>query len=169
MINMKHSVIRGCEALVVIAILIFIVLINKRTEYIDVTASELIDKIGGYETAKSIMGDDLSEFNGKRLLDDFSINASDYNNDYIYYGKESIMDNDTLLIFHVSDNSTADKITSAIKDKNSKLADLFQSYAVDQYDLLNQCILEQKGNYVIYIVSPSAKEIYSNITNAIKK
>ena len=45
--------------------------------------------------------------------------------------------------------------------------ELFKSYAADQYKLLSESILEQKGKYVLYVVSEDAGSIEKAFTKSI--
>ena len=144
---------------------VFIVLINLRTQYQDVSVSEVI-RLMDLEASGKLA--DMEELGAERLREDFGLSVNDYES-LVYYGKQSIMENDTLLIVHLNNKADAEAITNAITQKNEKLKELFSAYAIDQYQLLNESILKQLGNYIIYIVSPEANDIYDDFSKAITK
>lgn len=83
--------------------------------------------------------------------------------DFLYYSPKSNMDANEILIikpkFERDIKAIKDKINSRIK----KQSDSFQNYNKEQYEILNNHILEEKSGYIILIVSNDSKKIRQSI------
>lgn len=147
------------EILIVSCLAAFIFFINTRENYTDAAMERIIagvSEIAGLE--------EMTEFDGSRLRRNFGINANDYS-EFAYYGHESVMNSEALLIIRLSEAGQGSQAISAIGTSHDKSKELFKSYAPDQYALLSGSILEQKGNYVIYVVSDRASQIERAISD----
>lgn len=147
------------EIMVVSCLAAFIFFINTRESYADIGLERIIAGVG--ETAGI---EEMTEFDGSQIRRNFGINANDYR-EFAYYGHESVMDSESLLIVRLSESKQGDAVLSAIRASRDKSMELFKSYAPYQYALLSDSILEQKGNYVIYVVSDRAAEIERAISD----
>lgn len=141
------------EFLLVGLFIVFILFINKQTVFVEVDM-ETITK----ELSKEAGLEEMQEFSASRAKADLGINVNDYKA-VAYYGHESIMECETLLIICLNDGSQGDELIERIEKQRIGLMNLFQSYAPDQYELLANSILDIKGNYVFYIVSENAEDI----------
>lgn len=146
------------EILIVTCLAAFIFFINTMENYTDVAVERIISGVG--ETARL---EEMTEFDGSQIRRNFGINANDYQ-EFAYYGHESVMNSESLLIVKLSDAKQGDGVISAIRASRDKSMELFKSYAPEQYALLSGSVLEQKGNYVIYVVSDRAAEIEREIS-----
>ena len=149
------------EFFVLITLVAFIVFINMQTGYVDVSVDTVIEAV--YDDAGL---SDMSEYSATELKKDYGININDYNG-VAYYGYESVMDCETLLVVCLKDKSQGDAIINTITAKREELIKLFQSYAPDQYELLRNSILVQKDKYILYIVSDNAKAVESDFMECI--
>ena len=127
--------------------------INKLLSLNDETLKTVIKKV-----SKEAGLEEMQEFSASRAKADLGINVNDYKA-VAYYGHESIMECETLLIICLNDGSQGDELIERIEKQRTGLMNLFQSYAPDQYELLANSILDIKGNYVFYIVSENAEDI----------
>ena len=141
------------EILVLIFLVAFIAFINLQIVYVDVPVEDIVDSV--YEDAGLA---DMKEYTATKLKADYGLNVNDYKG-VAYYGYESVMDCETLLIVCLNDKSQGDAIIESISAKREELTKLFQSYAPDQYELLRNSVLVQKDKYILYIVSENAKEV----------
>ena len=141
------------EFLLVGLFIVFIMFINKQTVFVEVDMDTITATLS--DTAGL---DEMQEFSASRVKADLGINVNDYKA-VAYYGHESIMECETLLIICVNDGSQADEIVEKIEMQRTRLMNLFHSYAPDQYELLANSILDIKGDYVFYIVSENSDEI----------
>lgn len=147
------------EILVVSCLAAFIFFINTMENYTDVALERIIAEVG--ETAGL---EEMTEFDGSQIRRNFGINANDYR-EFAYYGHESVMDSESFLIIKLYEAKQGDGVISAIKASRDKSMELFKSYAPEQYALLSGSIIEQKGNYVIYVVSDRAAQIERAVTD----
>ncbi|MGN0371010.1 MAG: DUF4358 domain-containing protein [Butyrivibrio sp.] len=140
------------ELLVTACLIAFIFAVSRQNNYIDTDVDTIFDSV-----SKEIETDSMEKFDFSRFKKDFGLNSNDYEG-VIYYGHESVMNSETLLIIKVSDSSQGKEILNIISDQNESSKEMFKSYAPDQYELLSDSVLEQKGNYILYVVSENAKD-----------
>lgn len=150
------------QLIIIVCLLGFILFISHKDVYKDVS----IDSIK-FVVAKSDATSGMEEFGASQIKRDFGFNINDYGEAF-YYGHESVMESDKILIIKLNSESGGSSVIATIRTKNDELKKLFQSYAPDQYTILNNCVLEQKGQYLLYIVSENAQEIKSTIIDCIK-
>lgn len=86
----------------------------------------------------------------------FGINPGDYE-DLIYYQGSGVMDVNELLIVKLSDTAQAETLENAINTRVSTQIQSFTGYGEDQVHLLNQAVVQVRGNFVFYSVSPVAQ------------
>lgn len=151
------------KQLIVIACLLgFVLFVSHREFYKDVNIDSIRTSVNKVEAVA-----DMKEFGASQIKKDYGFNINDYGEAF-YYGYESIMDCDKVIVIKLNSGADGSQIISSIRDKNDELKKLFQSYAPDQYTILNNCVLEKKGQYIVYIVSEKASEIKSTIIDCIK-
>lgn len=151
------------QLIVIIFLMGFILYVSHRDYYRDVELKTIET-----EALKVEYFDELTKFSASEIKKDYGFNINDYGEAF-YYGHESIMESGKVLLIKLNNEESGNSIVSAIDKKNNELKKLFQSYAPDQYTLLNDCILEQKGNYILYVVSEDAEKIEKAIINCIKE
>lgn len=150
------------QLLVIVALLGFILFVTNRDHYEDVDIESVRNEAIKLEALEA-----MEEFGPSEIKKDYGININDYGKAF-YYGHEAIMESDKVLFVKLKDGADSSGLISAIRNKNDELKKLFMSYAPDQYEILNNCVLEKKGQYVIYIVSEDALQIYKKIIECIK-
>ncbi|MGN0203068.1 MAG: DUF4358 domain-containing protein [Coprococcus sp.] len=88
----------------------------------------------------------------KRL---YGINANDYE-DVRLYVSGSNMEVEELLIVKLKDQSQAESVESAINTRLEKQLQSFEGYGPEQCKLLEDHILDVRGNYILFIVHNDA-------------
>ncbi len=141
--------------------MMFIFFINNRDKYIDVNVEEIVACLS--EEADLA---EMERFGNSQFKKDFGLNANDYDG-VIYYGHQSVMDCEKVLIIKLSDSSQGKDVEKTVKSRRTSDMELFKSYAPDQYRLLSDCVIEQKGNYFIYVVSDNAGSVEKALTDCI--
>ena len=141
--------------------MMFIFFINNRDKYIDVNVEEIVACLSE-EAALA----EMERFGNSQFKKDFGLNANDYDG-VIYYGHQSAMDCEKVLIIKLSDSSQGKDVEKTVKSRRTSDMELFKSYAPDQYRLLSDCVIEQKGNYFIYVVSDNAGSVEKALTDCI--
>lgn len=149
------------EILIVICLMSFIVFISRQNNYVDIDASDILDNI-----VEVVDIGDMEEFTNSDIKKDFGVNANDYAS-IVYYGHQSVMNSETVLIVKLADESQAQDIMDIIDTQKESNMQMFKSYAPEQYKLLSESILEQKGSYILYVVSENAGDIERAFTDII--
>ncbi len=78
----------------------------------------------------------------------------------LYYENEDIMNVSEILIVKLNDKDDAPGIKEAVKRRVEEQAELYKNYAPDQYSLLQDSIIEVKGNVVFYCTGTNAGDVY---------
>ena len=145
--------IRFKELIVICFLLAFILFVNNRDSYSDVSIGTIEASVS--ETAGLSGMESLGKL---QLKKDFGINENDYDG-VIYYGHQSVMECEKTLVIKLTDESQGKDLINTIEKKRASDMELFKSYAPDQYKLLSDSVLIQKGNYLIYVVSDNARAV----------
>lgn len=151
------------EFITIACFVAFIVFVSIRDNYGDVSVESIFN-----EVKTDALSDGMVEFSGLDFKRDFGFNTNDYEG-VIYYGHETIMETETLLIIKLSEESQGESIIDTINEYNEENMELFKSYAPEQYELLKNSVLEQRGNYILYVVSDNARTVEKLFTKAIKE
>ncbi|MGN0374974.1 MAG: DUF4358 domain-containing protein [Butyrivibrio sp.] len=141
------------EFLSVGCLVAFIIFINRQTVYIDTDIDSIIEAVG--EEAEI---DNMQEYSSAQIRAEFDINVNECRG-VAYFGHDSVMDCETLLVVCLEDSTQGEAIIRHITSKREELMKLFASYAPEQYELLEQSVLVQRDKYVLYAVSNNAQKI----------
>lgn len=85
----------------------------------------------------------------------------------VYYDNDNVMNVSELLIVKLNDEADAQEFKTAIEKRVEKQKALFKSYAPDQYDLLNNSVIEVSGNTVFYCTAKNADDVYHAFKKAL--
>lgn len=85
----------------------------------------------------------------------------------IYYKPASNMDVTEVVIAKSDSDETLTTLMTAVEQRIEDQKNLFESYAPEQYALLQDAIVKKKGNYVFYMVSADADAYYEAFVEAI--
>ncbi len=113
---------------------------------------------------KSVSLDRMDMGNEKILKNLYYINIKDLE-DFIYYAPKSNMDEDEILVLKVKDEKNIPIIKSQIQKRIDKKAESFKNYRPEKYEIIKNAVLEDEGQYLIFIISQDSY----NIKEAIKK
>ena len=149
------------EILVVLCLVVFIVFLNMRTSYAEVSVETIMESI--LEVTE--LGD-MEEYSPIEIKEKFGINVNEHRG-VAYFGYTSVMDCDTLLVVCLQDEAQGKAIVDTITEQRDELMKLFQSYAPEQYELLRTSVLIQEDRYLLYVVSPDAKAIEASFVDCI--
>lgn len=76
----------------------------------------------------------------------------------LYYPTTNMMAEE-LLIVKLSDMSQQDAVRSAVEARLATQKTTFEGYGVEQFDMLsNHCVIEVRGNYVLFVVNPACND-----------
>ena len=91
----------------------------------------------------------------KRLL-----NGNDYEG-VVLYISDSNMGAEELLVVKLSDTSQEDAVREAVETRVQNQENSFEGYGVEQYQLLQEHVLDVEGNYVFFMVHKEAAKAQS--------
>ena len=96
----------------------------------------------------------------------YGLNASDYEG-VTLYAPETNMNAQELLIVKLKDSSQAEAVTKAINSRLETQKSSFEGYGIEQFDMLENHILDVQGNFILYIVHPDAAKADQAFRNSL--
>ncbi len=97
----------------------------------------------------------------KRL---YGLNVNDYEG-VVLYISDSNMGAEELLIVKLEDTSQAEAVESAVQTRIENQENSFEGYGVEQYQLLQEHVLDVEGNYVFFMVHKEAQKAQKAFLN----
>ena len=97
----------------------------------------------------------------KRL---YGLNVNDYEG-VVLYISDSNMGAEELLIVKLADTSQAEAVESAVQTRIENQENSFEGYGEEQYQLLQEHVLEVEGNYVFFMVHKEAQKAQKAFLN----
>ena len=97
----------------------------------------------------------------KRL---YGLNVNDYEG-VVLYISDSNMGAEELLIVKLADTSQAEAVESAVQTRIENQQNSFEGYGVEQYQLLQEHVLDVEGNYVFFMVHKEAQKAQKAFLN----
>lgn len=155
---MKNSYKKAYSVLALI-ILIAFVLLYKVLEVKDANMDDI--RKGILETADITT---MSEGDELKLRKLYYINKNDIE-DFILYAPKTNMDASEILVLKAKSENDIDELKSKVEDRIEKQSNSFQSYRPEEYEVINNEILEVNGKYLVLIISEDSR----NIKKAIDK
>lgn len=104
---------------------------------------------------KSIDLTSMEESTNRMFKRFYGLNANDYEG-VTLYAPVTNMDAEELLIIKLKDSSQAETVTKAVQTRLKAQKSSFEGYGVEQFDLLENHVLDVQGNFILYIVHPNA-------------
>lgn len=99
----------------------------------------------------------------KRL---YGLNVNDYEG-VVLYISDSNMGAEELLIVKLADTSQAEAVESAVQTRIENQENSFEGYGVEQYQLLQEHVLDVEGNYVFFMVHKDAQKAQKAFLNSL--
>ena len=97
----------------------------------------------------------------KRL---YGLNVNDYEG-VVLYISDSNMGAEELLIVKLADTSQAEAVESAVQTRIENQENSFEGYGVEQYQLLQEHVLDVEGNYVFFMVHKESQKAQKAFLN----
>ena len=95
---------------------------------------------------------------GRILKKYYDLNPGDYE-DVVLYFPVTNMDPQELLLIRLQDPSQAERVVSAMKNRQAVQIGIYEGYAPEQLALCERGIIDVQGNYILYVVHEDAEEI----------
>lgn len=111
--------------------------------------------------------DRLEVGDSTKLRNLYHINKNEVE-EFILLAPKSNMDGNEILIINGKNEESVDAIKLKVEERIKKQEDSFKSYKQEEYELINDRILETKGQYLILIISRESKEIQAAVNKAFK-
>ncbi|MGN0262062.1 MAG: DUF4358 domain-containing protein [Eggerthellaceae bacterium] len=105
------------------------------------------------------MGDNtetMKEADGRAFKRDFGLSANDYEG-VVYYAPASNMEATEVLVVKLSDTSQQQELRDAVETRVSQQLNTFEGYAPEQAGLMQDAVVDVRGNYVLYAVGSNAQ------------
>lgn len=91
----------------------------------------------------------------KRLSNLYYINENEVE-DFVSYTPRTNMDVEEVLVLKVNENKNVSEIKEKINKRLQKQGESFKNYRPEKYKVIEDAILEQEGQYLIFIVSENS-------------
>ena len=108
------------ELIVVALIAAFILVVSRQNHYIDTSVDNILTQV-----SSNFELDGMEQFDASAVKKDFGINVNDYDG-VIYYGHETVMNSETLLIIKLKDNEQGNSIIKYIDGQRQTNEELFK-------------------------------------------
>ena len=94
----------------------------------------------------------------KRLSNLYYINENEVE-DFVSYTPRTNMDVEEVLVLKVNENKNVSEIKEKINKRLQKQGESFKNYRPEKYKVIEDAILEQEGQYLIFIVSENSSAV----------
>lgn len=148
--NRSLSPLTPIRILMVVLLLIFIVMLQIGTPDSSSSLEEVSQAV-----SSSVSLEGMEESSNQMFKKFYGLNANDYEGVSLY-APASNMDAEEILIVKLKDSSQAETVTDAINKRLETQKASFEGYGVEQFDLLEDHILDVQGNFILYVVHPDA-------------
>ncbi|MCD7867813.1 MAG: DUF4358 domain-containing protein, partial [Clostridiales bacterium] len=87
----------------------------------------------------------------------YGLNVQDYDG-VVLYAPEDNMDANELLLVRLADVSQSEDVEAAILERQQTQLNSFEGYAAEQTKLVQDYVLEIRGNYIFYMVGENVAQ-----------
>ena len=150
--NKSLSPLTPVRILMVIGLLVFIILLQMGTPDSKSSLEEVSQAVSG-----SVSLEGMEESSNQMFKKFYGMNANDYEGVSLY-APASNMDAEEILIIKLKDSSQAEAVTAAVNKRLETQKSSFEGYGIEQFDLLEDHILDVQGNFILYVVHPEASK-----------
>lgn len=159
--NKKISFLTPIRIGMAVILLAFIILLQIGNKNSNSTLNAVTDSV-----IKSIKVDGMEESSNRLFKKFYGLNANDYEG-VTLYAPVTNMNAEELLIIKLKDSSQAEAVTKAINSRLETQKSSFEGYGIEQFDLLENHILDVQGNFILYIVHPDAAKADQAFRNSL--
>lgn len=116
---------------------------------------------------KNINLDSVNIGDEKTLKNIYYININSID-DFVSYAPKSNMDVEEILILKIKKNENISEIKAKVTKRLEKQRGSFKNYSPEKYKIIEDTILEEEGQYLIFIISENSSSIYKIIKDNFK-
>ncbi len=109
----------------------------------------------------------MVEGDGQKLRKLYYINKSEIE-DFTLYAPKTNMDANEILVIKAKSEDNVDDLKDKIEERVDKQSNSFQSYRPELKDIIDDNVLEVKGQYLMLIISTDARDIKTAINKKFK-
>ena len=150
--NKSLSPLTPIRILMVVGLLVFIIMLQMGPPDSQSSLEEVSQAVSG-----SVSLEGMEESSNQMFKKFYGLNANDYEG-VALYAPASNMDAEEILIVKLKDSSQAEAVTSAVNKRLETQKSSFEGYGIEQFDLLEDHILDVQGNFILYVVHPDASK-----------
>ena len=88
--------------------------------------------------------------------------------DFVSYAPKSNMDVEEILILKVKKDENMSEIKAKVNKRLEKQRESFKNYSPEKYKIIEDAILEEEGQYLIFLISENPSSIYKIIKDNFK-
>lgn len=99
---------------------------------------------------------ELSQADNRMVKRLYGLNVNDYAGVFLYVS-DSNMKVEELLIVKLKDTGQSEQVEAAVNTRLESQLASFEGYGPEQCKLLNDHVLDIKGNYILYVVNKKSK------------
>ncbi len=103
----------------------------------------------------------------KTLKNLYYINRNDIE-DFVSYAPKSNMDVEEILVLKIKEGTDISEIKSKVSKRLQKQGESFKNYRPEKYNIIENAVLEEEGQYLIFIVSENVSSIHKIIKDNFK-
>lgn len=152
------SGIGGLLLMIIRSVLVLVLLVVMvSTQFAEKNSKASIETVSEKILSSIEVGDQMKESTNRMVKKMYGLNAGDYE-DVLFYAPVSGMDAQEMLIIKLKNNAQKEQVVNAIESRLASQKNSFEGYGVSQTALLNEAVLDARGNYVFYIVHEQASD-----------
>lgn len=102
-------------------------------------------------------GKNMEKSTNRMLKKMYGLNAGDYEG-VVFYKPVSGMDAQEMLIIKLKNSQQKESVVAAIEKRLASQKNVFDGYGIEQTALLNNAIIDARGNFVFYVVHDAAND-----------
>nr|WP_317378653.1 DUF4358 domain-containing protein [uncultured Faecalimonas sp.] len=106
----------------------------------------------------SMDGSGMQEADHKMLRRNYQLNANDYDGVMLWF-REGTMEVDEVLLVKLKSEEQSDAVTEAIEARRDSRKESFQGYGASQTKLIEDSIIDVRGNYILFVIKEDAEKI----------
>ncbi len=148
--NMKKGIV-GMKYILLAVLLLFIVGISGSGGISNADLERVAKKV-----ADGTGAENLSPADNRMVKRLYGLNVNDYEGVALYVS-DSNMEVEEILVVKLKDVSQSESVETAIEGRLRRQLESFEGYGPEQCRLLNDHVLDIRGNYILFAVDKKAK------------
>lgn len=106
----------------------------------------------------SLDGSGMQEADHKMFRRNYQLNANDYDGVMLWF-QEGTMEVDEVLLVKLKSEEQSDAVVEAIEARRDSRKESFQGYGASQTKLIEDSIIDVRGNYILFVIKEDAEKI----------